>query len=405
MAATNTSTTLASRLKVQYPKGITQLVPKSTDLMRRLKFKEDISPGANATFDVQLTHEAGFTVGTGELTLAAAVAQETASAIVSGYQIILRSRVSYELIKKARDTEKAFAKFNDAKFIPMVESFQKRSEILAMGYGRMSLGKVTANNSGVLTISADTWCPQLWLGSKGCVLEAFSAVSGGSQHDSDLTVSAISVANRTVTVTGTSSSVVNGDYLFFKGHRSNAPYGLIDIAANTGTLYNISASTYELWSANTFDVGTSALTLAKILEAAAKASDKGCDQKLVCYVPNPCFQKLVSDEAALVRHEAGKKKAENGFESIVFMGVTGEIEIVPYMFIKQGEFIMFPENQTYRIGSSDMTAAVGNGGDIVFDLESVSSKEMRLFAEWTVFCERPGWIVYGTRSDGAALHT
>jgi hypothetical protein len=64
---------------------------------------------------------------------------------------------------------------------------------------------------------------------------------------------------------------------------------------------------------------------------------------------------------------------------------------------------MFPERWVSLIGSSEMVNQLGKDGDIVFDLESTSAKEMRLFAEWTVFCERPGWIVYGTRSDAGVL--
>ncbi|MGL1297136.1 hypothetical protein ACSTKD_00170, partial [Vibrio parahaemolyticus] len=71
-----------------------------------------------------------------------------------------------------------------------------------MGYGRQGLGKVTANSSGVLTISPDTWCSAMWLTLIGAPLEAWTAVSSGSQHNGTLTVTAVSVTNKTVTVSG-----------------------------------------------------------------------------------------------------------------------------------------------------------------------------------------------------------
>lgn len=409
MATVNTTTTLASRLKQVYANGITEIIPNSTELMRRLKFKQDMELGKEAVFDVQMTHEHGFTVGQGELTLNAAVAQTTENAKVDAYQIILRSRVSYDLISRAKTSKAAFARFNESKFIPMVESFRKREEIYAI-YGRDGLGKVSANNSGVLTISDDTWAPSLWLGCEGLVLEAFDAKAAtANQHNADLTVTAVSITNKTVTVSGTSSAVVQNDHLYYKGDRTTtahkAPVGLMTIARNTGSLYNISATTYALWAANSYDCGTSGLTLAKVLAAAAKSADKGCDEKLTCLVPVSCFQSLVSDQAALRKYDASysKSKFENGAETISFYGATGLIEVVPYMFMKQGEAVLFPERLTYRIGSSEMENRVGPGGDIVFDLESTSAKEMRLFAEWTVFCERPGWITYMTRSDAGVL--
>jgi hypothetical protein len=406
MATTNTTTTLASRLKTVYPEGITQLVPSSTELMKRLKFRKDLQTGEQAQFDVQLTHELGFSVGSGEITLNAAIAQETAKAQVQGYQVILRSRVTYDVISRAKESKAAFAKFNSDKFIPMVESFRKREEVLAM-HGRVGLAVVQSVDTGVITIKANSWCPAMWCGMKGAVLEAFTATTGGSQHNGDLTISAVNIANRTITVTGTSTSVVENDILFFKNHRGAEPVGLWAIARNTGTLYNIAANTYELWAANAYDVGTSALTFAKILEASAMSANKGCDEPLLCLVPPKAFQKLSADQGSLREYGVNynKAKGENGFESLVFHGATGPIEIMPHLYSKEGESVMFPERYTYLIGSSEATNQVGKDGDIIFDLESTNTKEMRTYAEWTVFCEKPGYITYLTRSDSLALHT
>jgi hypothetical protein len=409
MATTNTTTTLAARLKNVYADGITSIIPNSAELMRRLKFRKELELGKKAVFDVQLSHEHGFTVGQGELNLNPAVAQTNANAEVDGYQIILRSRVSYDLIARAKTSKAAFARFNDSKFVPMVESFQKRQEIYAL-YGRDGVGIVESNTSGALVIKVGSWAPSLWLGTEGVVLEAWtSKAASATQHNTDLVVSSVDTSSRTVTVTGTSAAVVANDVLYYKGDRTstahNAPVGLIAIARNTGTLYNISAASYALWSSNAYDAGTSGLTLAKILGAAAKSADKGCDEKLTCLVPVSAFQGLVADQATLRKYDASynKSKMENGAESISFYGATGQIEVVPHMYMKQGEAVLFPERYTYLIGSSEMVNQVGPGGDIVFDLESTSSKEMRMFAEWTVFCERPGWITLITRSDAGAL--
>lgn len=408
MATTNTPTTLASRLKEVYPDGPTVLVPSGNELFgKRLEFRNDIPHGEKIRFDVQLSGEQGFTVGTGEVTLLGAVAQTTAKAEVTGVNVILQSNVSYDAITRAKTSKQAFVAFNNQKYIPSAESFRTRGELLCMGYGRQGLGVCSADDDGAggLTISAASWCSALWLTMIGATIEAYT--SGGTQHNGDMVVSSIDITNRKVTVTGTSTSVANGDILYLKGHRTAAPYGLMDIAKNTGTLYNISASTYAMWSANAYDVGTSALTLGKLSLASALAADKGCNEKLTCLVPNKAFQAMVNDQAALREYGANYSpaKAENGFESIVFHGATGKIEVIPYMFSKEGEFVMFPERFTYLLGSEEMTNQLAKDGDIMFDLESTSAKQMRWFGDWTVFCERPGFIVYGTRSDGYALHT
>lgn len=404
MATTNTPTTLVSRLKEIYPKGPSNLIPNSTELQKRLNFRNDIGHGEHVRFDVQLTHEHGFSVGQGSVTLLGAVAQETAKATVEGYSVILQSRVSYDLVTRAKTDARAFVSFNSSKFIPMVDSFQKRCEMYNIGYSRQGIGEIkTDSGSGVFIITDASWCSALWAGSKGMVLEAFTDTAGGTQHNGDLTVSAVDIANKTITVTGTDSAVVAGDIFFYKGHVADGPYGLMDIALNTGTLYNISATTYELWKAQSYDVGTSAITLGKILDAAGKAAEFGAED-LVMLCPIKAFQGLVADEASLREYGNFSTKGENGFEKLNFHGANGKVEIVPYRFIKEGEALMFPEKWTYRCGSSDVTNQIGKDGDIIFDLESTSDKEMRMFTDFTVFCERPAEMVLLTRSDSLSLH-
>jgi len=408
MPATNTPTTLASRLKEIYPDGPTQLVPAANELFgKRLEFRKDIPAGEKIRFDVQLSGEQGFSYGSGEVALLGAIAQESAKAEVVGFSVVLQSNVSYDAISRAKTSKQAFAQFNNSKYIPSAESFRTRAELLCMGHGRQGIAVVASVSGQVITITPGSWCSAMLLTLKGSTLVAHTAITAGSQHNGDLTMGAISIANRTITVAGTADAVVAGDILFLKGARGASPYGLMDIANNTGTLYNISASTYELWSANAYDVGTSALTLGKASLASAMAADKGCNEPLTMLVPNKAFQSMVNDQAALREYGANysKDKAETGWESICFHGASGKLTIVPYAFAKEGEAVMFPERYTYVLGSEEMTNEVGPGGDILFDLESASAKQMRWFGDFTVFCEKPGYMVKLSRSDGLALHT
>lgn len=404
-ATPNTTSTLASRLKERYNGDISSLVP-GPNVLCKLDFRKDLELGKSAVFDVQLSDELGFSAGQGEITLNGAIAQTAAKATVDAYSLILQYQASYDLISRADGGDaKAFANFNSSKFIPATESFQRRQEILYM-YGRQSLGKVLTNTSGALVITVDTFCPTLWLGLTGAVLEAYTAIGGSTQHDGNLTVSTVDVATRTVTVTGTSSSVVADDLLFFKGGHAAGHYGLMYIARNTASIFGINPATYPLWAPNVYDVGTSALTLGKILQAAAMAANKGCFEDLMCLVPVKAFQGLVADEAALREYGASysSDKAENGFRSIDFFGASGRIQVRPYMYMKEGEFLMYPPRWTYIIGSTKMTMEL-SGDKMWFDSATTSAKEMRLFSDTQPFCERPGYMVVGYRSDGLALHT
>lgn len=409
MAATNTPTTLASRLKQRFNKEVTDIVPSIADFQRRVEFRADLELGASAEFDITLAYEAGFSIGQGNVTLNGSIAQTTARASVSAYSMILQSQVSYDLISRANKSEKAFAKFADGKFLGMVSAFRNREEWLAIN-GRRSCGKIESNTSGALVITAGTFCPAFWAAQIGAKFVVFDSLTGSTQRDGDLTVSAVDVATRTVTVTGTSSNVVANDFIFIKGQHNDGRYGLFDIAYNTGSLFGISAATYPLWAANAYDVGTSALTIGKILAAAGMSANKGCaGEELICYVPPLCFQGLVADEASLIRYSAGRKKAETGFEFIEVMGATGLIKIIPHLFLKYGEAILWCPAYTYIIGSIEATSQLngtGENADILFDLESTSAKEMRMFSDTIgAFSERPGYITYLTRSDALGLHT
>jgi len=406
MAVTNTPTTLASRLKQRYAKETSNIVPMTADLIKRLKFRQDVALGASAEFDVQLTPELGFSVGQGSVTLNGALAQVAARATVSAYSLILQSRVAYDLISRAKTDDRAFARFGDSKFLGMVESFRNREEWLAL-CGRRSLGKIESVNSNDVVITPGTWNPTIWasLAGSGASIKCFDSLTGTTEQGSGLAVAAVVLSTRTVTFTNTNMTNVGaGDFLFFPGQHDAGRIGLMDIAYNTGTLYGISAATYPLWSANSYDAGTSALTLGKILAASAKSAEKGCvGEKLVCYVPVKTFQSLVADEATLVRHGASKK-ASNGFEELEFFGASGTISVVPHLFMKDGEAVLFPEDYCSVIGSQDATANIAKDGDIIFDLESTSDKEMRMFSDTCgVFCEKPGYITYITRSDAGVL--
>lgn len=413
MAGENTPTTLASRFKQRYNKEISQIVPMTADILRSVSFRPDLQLGASAEFDVQLAPELGFSQGQGNVNLNGAINQATARATVGGYGLILQSRATYDAIARAKSSDTAFAAFADSKFIPMVDSFRMREEYHALLGRDQGLGKVTGNSSGVLTISEDTWIPALSSSLVGAVITAWTSkmtatAAAGSQHNGDLTVTAVSLANRTITVSGTNAAVVANDYLYFKGdYTTTSRCGLLAIANNTtGTLWGISATTYPLWAGNTYDLGTSAITLGKILQAAAKAAEKGCvGKKLVCLVPVSAFQSLVADESALVQYGANKgKSAENGFEYLTFLGASGQIEVKPHLFIPDGVALLYPPEYTYIIGSTEATTQIAKDGDIIFDLESSSAKEMRMFSDTCgVFSERPGFMVVMTRSDAKKL--
>jgi hypothetical protein len=397
MTTQNTASTISAWLKEIYADSLQNLIPDGVRLVKAVKFAAgEKEIGDKYVQPVALTHEFGFTVGSGAFSLNDAVAATYAEAQIEGKNLLLRTQVSYDAMAKASSSKKAFMKWSEQVVGNMTASFTKRLEILHF-YGGTSLGVVSANNAGALTLTTASWASGIWAGSEGMILEAFTALSGGSQHNTDLTVSSVDLVGRIVTVTGTSSAVVANDYLFFKGFRGSEMNGIDKLATASSSIYNIDPSSYALWKGNSYSAGSAKLTFKKIQHAVALAVTKGCDEKVTVYCSAPTFADLNSDLSALQRMDSSyrKNKGEQGHESISFYGVNGEIEIVASIYVKEGEAFCVPLAKLKRIGSSDVTMRMpGQSEDqLVLQMASNAGYEMRLFYDGNLFCERPAWLV------------
>ena len=396
MAQFNTETTLNSLYKEVYADKINRLLPENTKLTKMVDFSQNDAPGDKYIEPVMLADEQGFSVGTGAFALSDHIASEHGEAQVEGYSQLLRSAIGYDAADRMASSKQAFTKWGDLLFRNMLRSMNKRVEIANM-YGRTSIGVVEAAGGGVITISAATWAPGFWAGSKGAIIEAFTALTAGSQHNADLTISAVSLANRQITVTGTSAAVAPGDFIFWKAYRGAEQYGLDAVATNTGTLYNVSAATYaDVWAPSTFSCGSTRLTMSKVLAASALSAERGCEEELTLLTANRTFGNLNADLSALRKYDGSytKEKGENGVQGICFNSDTGTIKVVPSIFCKLGEAFLVPAKRCRRIGSSDITFnRPGQSEKIFLELPSNAGFELRVRTNQTFYCERPAYIV------------
>lgn len=310
----------------------------------------------------------------------------------------MRARLSYDAAAKAsRAGKKAFAQAYGAVLKNMKESHQFRLE-LSLLYGRDGLGVVSSNTTGALVITAASWATGIWAsGMKGAVLEAFTGVTASeTQHNGDLTVSSISVSTKTVTVSGTSAAVVANDVLYFKGARTTTGYnecaGLYRILTNTGTLFNISASSYELWSAQTYTV-SGALSLTAIMNASALGMSFGLEKAILLCAPEK-FASLASDEAALRRYVQDTPNAKRGVKGISFMMGSVDIEILPHPLVKQGHALMLPEGAVHRVGAVDVTFSLpGSNDPMTVHVTDSTAIELRSMSDQGLYIETPAQAV------------
>lgn len=276
----------------------------------------------------------------------------------------------------------------------MKESHQYRLE-LSLLYGRDGLGVVDTNGgAGVLNLTDATWSTGTWAsGMSGAVLEAFTGTGASvTQHNTDLVISAVDIANKAITVTGTSSAVAPGDVLYFKGARTTTGWnecpGIHRILTNAATLFNISAATYELWKSQTYDVSGN-LSLTAIMQAAAMGVPFDLDKALLLCSPSR-FAQLASDEAALRRYVQNTPDTKRGTKGISFLMGSVDVEILAHPLVRDGEAMLLAEETFHRVGSTDVTFAMpGSDEKLSVMVTDATAIELRSMSDQGIYSERP----------------
>lgn len=402
MAVNNDPTSLAGDFKNLYKdSGLVNAIPHWMIIQDRFKFEEaEAGLGQYYVFGVVLQKEHGVTyapssgASSGVQTLNASVAGFIGQAQIEGFAIYLRSRLSYDAAAKAsRAGKKAFAQAYGAVLKNMKESHQFRLE-LSLLYGRDGIAKVSTNVSGVLTIGTADWATGIWAsGMKGAILEAWTGTtSSETQHNGDLSIASISVANKTVTVSGTNAAVVANDVLYFKGARTasgfNECIGLYRIMSFSGSIFNIDNSQYELWAGQAYSVGGN-LSLTAIMQAGAVGMSFGLEKAILLCAPEK-FAQLATDEAALRRYVQNTPEAKRGVKGVSFMLGSVDVEILPHPLVKQGHALMVAEDGIHRVGATDVTFSLpGSNDPMQVHVTDSTAIELRSMSDQGIYSETP----------------
>ena len=408
MAGENTFSTM-EQYKESYGDKLNNVVPASSIIYDECKWDEGDKTGDSFHQSVTLTNENGFTYngsGGAVATLKAPVQANIKDSSSTGFELIGRARISYAAASRGATTKQAFKQAWGTVLFNLRKSSMKRQELCLLR-GQKGLGVVSAITSGVITITDASWSPTTWAGLEGSVLEAFTTSDAtATQHDTLLTITAINYTNKTVTVSGTSTSVVPGDVLFFEGAKTTTGYnesaGIVKIAGNSGTLFGIdsTAANNGLWAGNaSTSFGTP--TMGRFLSAASLAVDKGLEEMLMVLVNPKSWEVLNGDLAAMRMYDGSysKEKAENGSQRISYYGQMGELRLRSHPYLQRGESVMFPPSMYKRIGSADIGMGVpglaGDGGrDIFFHLEATNAVEARTYSDQSLFTDGPSTSVY-----------
>jgi hypothetical protein len=389
--------TLNGLFKEAYADKLELLIPDGVKLLNRIKFmSKDKQPGNLYHQPVILGLEHGVTfAGSDEdaFNLNVPVAGQIKDAQVKGNPLVLRSLLGYVAASRAAlGGAKAFMDATKFLVANMLRSVAKKLEIELL-YGQMGYASVSSVSAKVLTITTAEWAPGIWAGAEGMPIEIRD--SAGTTSRGEFVVQSVDLDARTVTLTTSAAAagVTGSDVVWHKGAYGNEFAGIHKILTNSSTLFNISASSYNMWKGNTFSASSAALTFNKLQLAVTRAIEKGLDGKVLVMVNPRAWANMLNDQAALRKYDSSYSpvKVENGGRSLLFHGQNGEMEIEPSIYVKEGYAYMLSIEDWFRVGSSDVTfKRPGQGEEFFRDLENSAAYELRLYTDQCVFCMAPG---------------
>lgn len=422
MAGT-TYSDLNGLFKEVYASELINLIPDESLLTKAIKFQgREYLQGSNYNQPVIVRSEQGFTYSrpdNGAFALDTPSTMKTQNAQLAPFQIIENCGISYEAVSRANN-KNAFMEATALVMQDAMESFSRRIEI-GLLYGQSATGLGTINTSTnvdathtTISFATGAWSSGLWTPLEGASLDIYNSSGTALNTLGPVVVSAISVTNKTITVSGAAADItaidngtdVNGGYPRFYSAGTNGAdeaVGLDKIMTNTGSLFGINAATYSLWMANTYNV-SGALTLAKIQAGVAIATSRGLSEDVAIYVNPSVWQSLSTEQVTyrMMDSSYSAKKAANGFEALEFYSQNGKISVFAHKYVKEGDAFLLPTSRAVRVGSTEVSFNIPgtDNGQVFIQNPTTAGFTFRLYSGQSLLVEKPATCVkfYGITS-------
>jgi hypothetical protein len=374
------------------------LIPDVCVVQKDIGFEASAKLGDFFEQPVRLALPSGFTRAKGDGTaggfsLNGALAGAQKKAKVYGSQLVLQEQVSYEdLAKAAASGAQAYKAAMGFMWEGMQLATRKQLEIMCL-YGNVGIGKVETYTSGTpsITIGAADFAPQIWGGMEGALLNVHNGTSS-TVRDTAVSIVSVDLDTRIVTLSGTVSGCSANDIVYFKGGFGKEMNGLSAMAANTGSLFEISATTYNNWKWAAHSVG-GAFSFQALKKGLAKGVNKGLAQPLIVYASTGAVDDLIGDIHQLrtvTKDEV--KRIELGADQVEynFCGVKALVKAHP--MVKNGHAFGVVKEFAKRVGAMDIGFGMPgrSDGKVFFDLEGTAAIEARMYSHQAIFSEFPG---------------
>jgi hypothetical protein len=381
--------------KQVYADKLKDLIPDGVKLLNMIKFSAKDKTGDKYNQPVILGMEHGVTFAASEedaFALNPAVAGQIKNAEVRGNALVLRSVIGYKAISASIGSEAAFQEATKYLVANMLRSVTKKLEI-EMLYGTKGYGKISSTAGSTITIEDAEWAPGIWAGAEGMPIEIIDT-DGVTVNQTALSVVSVNFETKVVTLSAPVAVAVSiGDAVFHKGALGKEFKGIHAILEQqTGDLFNINQTTYNLFRGNVYDCQGDELSFDHLNNAIARAVEKGLDSKVICMVNPRTWADLLTEQAALRKYDSSysSAKLEQGSKGLLFHSQNGEIEIVPSIYVKEGFAYMIEPSSFMRVGSQDVSfKRPGFGDDFFRELDSAAGFELRCYCDQALFTSQP----------------
>jgi hypothetical protein len=398
----NTLENLNGLYKKVYDGKLENLIPDGTKLLNAIKFvRKEKRPGADYNQSVILGMEHGVSFAEpdeGAFALNPPISGVIKQATIRGYQMVLRSAMAFDTMFAADSAgERAFEESTKYILQAMMDSISKKLEI-RLFYGQSGLATIGTPSGNVLPITTGQWAPGIWGGAENMRIEIYENVSGEPGNiRGDCKVTSVDFDNKTITVDALPAGVQSTDLIFEYGSKGKEMAGLHKIISNTGSLFNISASSYSLWKGNTHSCQVSSadapITFNKLAKGLAKPVAKGLQSDVTVYVNPAAWADLMTEQAGSRRFDVSYKSAsaQAGHEALEFYSQNGKMTIVSSIFVKEGFAYAINHDQFLRVGSTDLTFKNPLSNEDFFHLlENNAGVGIRCYTNQALFCTKIG---------------
>lgn len=395
----NTVGNLNGFFKDLYADKLHTVIPEGFFCLKNISFSEKERLGNMFNCPVITGLENGLTYASSiedAFTLNGASAGKTQNAQVKGAPIVIQGTLGYLAAARAANGKSAFMDATKYLVASLMKSLSKAIE-LTIVYGQSGLATIGSVSGAVITVSAASWATGIWIGCEGMKLDIYSSVgvlrNGAS---TPVTIVTVDLDAHTITTDTTLSSIsaVATDVLFPYHAKNKQAQGIVSILSQTsGSLFGIDQTANSIFKGSSYDAANGALSFNKIVAAAAVVAAKGKEGKLTVLLSPKTWANINSDQAALRKYDAtySDSEAKNGSRNIKFFSQTGEIELVPYIYMKEGMALMLSLEDFSRIGSTDITFnRPGMGNQQFFrDLDQSAGYELRALSDQAIFVTAP----------------